>query len=65
MFDLASNFVGVEPIEEFERWCGKEKVIESIPCPQIVQQYKKKKKNKYRARQGAGTKRYSGISLIW
>ena len=41
MVNLASNFVGVEPVGELETWCGKEKVRKSIPCPQIVQQYKK------------------------
>ena len=68
--DLASNFVGVEPVEELERWCGKENVRESIPCPQIVHQFKKAWEVatwwtccyhcvKNRARQSAGTKRYS------
>ena len=39
--NLASSFVGVEPIWELERWRGKEKVRKNIPCPQIVQQYNK------------------------
>ena len=39
--NLVSNFVGVEPIRELERWCGKEKVRKNIPCPQTVQQYNK------------------------
>ena len=39
--NFVSNFVGVEPIGELERWCGKEKVRNNIPCPQIVQQYNK------------------------
>ena len=39
--NLASNFVGVEPIEGLERWCEKEKMGKNIPCPQIVQQYNK------------------------
>ena len=39
--NLASNFVGVEPIGELERWCGKEKVRKNIPCPPIVQQNNK------------------------
>ena len=41
MVNLASNFVGVEPIGELERWCGKEKVRKNIPGPQIVQQHNK------------------------
>ena len=39
--NLASNFVGVEPDGELERWCGKEKVRKNTPCPEIVQQYNK------------------------
>ena len=39
--NLVSNFVGVEPIGELERCCGKEKVRKNIPCPQIVQQCNK------------------------
>ena len=39
--NLASSFVGDEPIWELERWRGKEKVRKNIPCPQIVQQYNK------------------------
>ena len=41
VINVASNFVGVEPIGKLERWCGKEKVRKNIPCPQIVQQYNK------------------------
>ena len=39
MVNIASNFVGIEPIGELERWCEKEKVRKNILCPQIVQQY--------------------------
>ena len=39
--NLASNFGGVEPIGELERWCRKEKERKNIPCPQVVQQYNK------------------------
>ena len=35
--NLTSNFVGVEPIGELERWHEKEKVRRNISCPQIVQ----------------------------
>ena len=39
--NLASNFVGAEPIWELERWCGEQKIRKNIPCLQIVQQYSK------------------------
>ena len=39
--NLASNFVGVEPVGELEKWCGSEKLRKNIQCPQIVQQYDK------------------------
>ena len=39
--NLPSKFVGVEPIGELERCCGKEKVVKNIPCPRIVQQCRK------------------------
>ena len=38
---LASNFIGIEPMSEIQRWCKKEKVRKQIPCPQIVKQYNK------------------------
>ena len=39
--NLASNFVGDEPITELERWCSNEKVRKNFSCPQIVHQYNK------------------------
>ena len=39
--NLASNFVGVEPIGKLEKLCRKKKVRKNIQCRQIVQQYNK------------------------
>ena len=41
MVNISSDFAGVEPVGELERWHGKEKVRKTIPCPQIVQQCSK------------------------
>ena len=36
MVNLASNFVGVEPVGELERWCGNEKVRKNIQCLKLL-----------------------------
>ena len=38
---LASNFVGVEPMDRIERWDKKEQSRVNIPCPQIIKAYNK------------------------
>ena len=36
---LTSNFVGIEPIGEIERWSKEDKIRKKVPCPQIVISY--------------------------
>ena len=74
--NLTSNFVELSQLGSWKDRVEKGKVRKNIPYPQIIQQYKKAWEVltwrtccyhciEYHARQSAGTKRYSGISLIW
>ncbi len=33
---LVSDYVGVGPVEEIDRWCKKASARKAVPCPQIV-----------------------------
>ncbi len=36
---LASNFIGVEPMQTVSRWIPEEKCRKDIPCPNIIKEY--------------------------
>ncbi len=38
---LTSNYFGVEPIKQIERWCKAASERKNVPCPQIVAVYNK------------------------
>ena len=38
---LVSNYVGVMPVEDIDRWCKKASARKAVPCPQIVVVYNK------------------------
>ena len=39
--ELASNYVGINPVESVNRWSKKDGGRVDVPCPQIVKQYNK------------------------
>ena len=34
---LASNFIGIEPMNQIDRWCNK--ALKAVSCPKIVSSY--------------------------